>query len=246
MVRRLRCRVDSIVAHGEHVFAVDLVPEMRVPAFKPGQFLHLALDEYDPSRHWPESRVFSVASSPGNTRRIRILYSAVGSYTRRMEQELREGAMVWIKLPYGEFVVDVSQTAVLIAGGTGISAFTGFLEALPADCPRKVLLVHGTRTPRLMIYRETIVQVITRVPSFSAILLSEEPWPALGATPDPADTRISHRVGRIGVEAFWPTLENPLERIYYLSGPPRMSDMLSAALRERGVPPGNVRTDAWE
>ena len=32
--------------------------------YKPGQFLHLALDEYDPSQAWPESRCFSMQSSP--------------------------------------------------------------------------------------------------------------------------------------------------------------------------------------
>lgn len=40
------------------------------------------------------------------------------------------GGTVWVKLPYGDFVIDDSHSSVLIAGGTGISAFTAFIEAL--------------------------------------------------------------------------------------------------------------------
>ena len=37
---------------------------MAVTPFKPGQFLHLALDAFEPGGFWPESRVFSIASAP--------------------------------------------------------------------------------------------------------------------------------------------------------------------------------------
>ena len=64
MTQKLACRVERIVAHGERVYTVALRPERPAPRFRAGQFLHLALDPYDPSRFWPESRVFSIASSP--------------------------------------------------------------------------------------------------------------------------------------------------------------------------------------
>ena len=62
--QKIRCQVQQITAHGDHVYTVDLTPERPVPRFRPGQFLHLTLDDYDPSGFWPESRVFSIASSP--------------------------------------------------------------------------------------------------------------------------------------------------------------------------------------
>ena len=118
--RKIRCIVDSIVDHGDHVYTVDLTPAKLVPEFRPGQFLHLTVDDYDPSSFWPESRVFSIASSPRERERIRICYSVVGHYTRKMEQMLGAGARVWIRLPHGRFVIDDSRDATLIAGGTGI------------------------------------------------------------------------------------------------------------------------------
>ena len=65
--RKLPCVVRSVTDHGEHVYTVELEPAMPVPRFKPGQFLHLALDPYEPGGFWPDSRVFSIASSPERT-----------------------------------------------------------------------------------------------------------------------------------------------------------------------------------
>jgi hypothetical protein len=91
MARKIRCAVERITDHGDRVYTVELTPETPVPAFRPGQFLHLALDAYDPSGFWPESRVFSIASAPSQRRALRIAYSVKGAYTIRMEQELRAG-----------------------------------------------------------------------------------------------------------------------------------------------------------
>jgi NAD(P)H-flavin reductase len=103
VVQKLRCQIEKIVDYGDHVYTVELRPERPARKFLPGQFLHLALDEYDPSGFWPESRVFSIASSPGQRERLRISYSVRGRFTARMEKEMRQGRWVWVKLPYGEF-----------------------------------------------------------------------------------------------------------------------------------------------
>jgi ferredoxin-NADP reductase len=64
VVRKIPCVVRDVTDHGEHVCTVELEPAIQVPHFKPGQFLHLAIDAYDGAGFWPESRVFSIASSP--------------------------------------------------------------------------------------------------------------------------------------------------------------------------------------
>ncbi|MCX6904939.1 MAG: hypothetical protein NTW03_15955, partial [Verrucomicrobia bacterium] len=121
MPRKIRCTVEAITDHGGRVYTIDLAPATPVPAFRPGQFLHLTVDDYDPSSFWPESRVLSIASSPRERSRIRVCYSVKGRYTTKMEQTLKIGSEAWIKLPYGEFVIDEQVDSVLIAGGTGIS-----------------------------------------------------------------------------------------------------------------------------
>ena len=144
--QKLRCRVAAIVDHGERVYTVDLSPERPAPLFRPGQFLHLALDPYDPSGFWPESRVFSIASPPGQRDMLRISYAVKGRFTTRMAQELRAGGAAWIKLPYGDFMIGGRRDVAIFAGGTGITAFTAFLDDLTPAYRHGVTLFYGVAT----------------------------------------------------------------------------------------------------
>ena len=171
--QKLRCLINKITAHGDHVYTVDLAPEWPLPRFKPGQFLHLALDSYDPSGFWPESRVFSIASSPAQRNDLRISYSVRGRYTSRMENELHEGRMVWVKLPYGDFVIRDLGNVALLAGGTGITAFTAFLENLMPEHPSKVYLIYGARNRNLLIYRDMIENQVNLIPKLKTFYFIE-------------------------------------------------------------------------
>ena len=239
VVQRIRCRVDRVIDHGDHVYSVDLASERRLPAFKPGQFLHLALDEYDPSGFWPESRVFSIASSPASRDSLRIVYSVRGRYTARMEAELAAGKAAWVKLPYGEFVVDPTRDAVLLAGGTGVTAFTAFLEGLPANHPRQVCVFYGARRPELLLYRAALDAVAARVAMVRARYFAETLEPAAGA--DPAIS-----LGRLSAADALTHARDAASAVFYLSGPPAMLKALQLDLAARGIAPAAIRVDAWE
>ena len=251
--RKLRCRVSRITDHSEHVYTVELsplVPDPRSPipdhrplSFRPGQFLHLALDDYDPSRFWPESRVFSIASPPA-TLPLRISYSVRGRYTARMEKELTEGRQVWVKLPYGEFVVSATQPSVLLAGGTGITAFTSFIAGLTSDCPHRVFLAYGARRPDLLVYRDLVEQQSAAVPNFRYVLFSESPVP--DPRPPSPVPGLPLLPGCISVATIWPLLATPAESSFFVSGPPAMLKSVVTDLQNRGIQPAAIRTDAWE
>ena len=134
-----------------------------------------------------------------------------------------------MKLPYGEFVVDPSRDAVLFAGGTGVTAFTAFLQSLEAGRAPRVLLFYGARTPELFVYgaagRGVRAARCRRSPAASSREASD---------------------GVLDVEPAWPAIETLRAPVFYLSGPPQMLAALSAQLRERGVPDERIRTDAWE
>jgi ferredoxin-NADP reductase len=228
VVRRIQCIVRGITDHGEHVYTVELEPSIAVPAFKPGQFLHLAIDPFDGAGFWPESRVFSIASSPRVRDRLTITYAVKGGFTTRMERELTVGARVWVKLPYGEFEIDSARDAVLFAGGTGVTAFTAFLQSLTPDLASRVLLFYGARTPDLFVYGSLAEACARDVPSLTCRLICEETQ------------------GRLEVAAAWPTIESLNEPVFYLSGPPAMLDALAMQLRARDVSADRIRTDAWE
>ena len=228
VVRRIPCLIRAVTNHGEHVYTVELEPSVAVPAFRPGQFLHLALDPPQPGGFWPESRVFSVASSPRDRERLAITYAVKGAFTTRMERELAPGGSAWIKLPYGDFVVDSTRDAVLFAGGTGVTAFTAFLQSLQPERATPVLLFYGARTPDLFVYGPLARACARDVPALRCSLVCEE------------------TDGRLQVDAAWPAIATLHDPLFYLSGPPPMLDSLTGQLRGRGVSTGVIRTDAWE
>jgi NAD(P)H-flavin reductase len=230
--------VDKIIDFGEHVYQVHLRPERPLTRFRPGQFLHLALDSYDPSGFWPESRVFSIASTPEGGERLSIAYSVRGRFTARMERELCEGRWVWVKLPYGEFVIDGAKDVVLFAGGTGITAFTAFLDHLASNFPHNVYLIYGARNRNLLVYLDWLQQRVQTVPQFQVFYFVEH-------SDGEAPVR-NEFLGCLSVAPVWSKLGNPLEANYYLSGPPAMLKAISQDLIKRNIPIESVKIDAWE
>ena len=228
VVRKIPCLVRTVTDHGERVYTVDLEPAVPIPNFRPGQFLHLALDAYEPGSFWPESRAFSIASSPRERDLLAITYAVKGAFTTRMERELARGRNVWVKLPYGEFVVDSSRDAVLFAGGTGVTAFTALLQSLQPERSRRVLLLYGARTLDLFVYGPMAEARAREVPALSYSLVCEE------------------TDGRLQVDATWPAIAMLHDPVAYLSGPPQMLEALTTQLRRRGLSPVDIRTDAWE
>jgi ferredoxin-NADP reductase len=235
--QKLRCRVRDVIAHGEQVYTLELVPDvLPVPRFKPGQFFHLALDPYDPSGFWPESRVFSIASSPRERDRIQFTYSVRGRYTARMEQEIVTGRQVWVKMPYGEFFIDVSHPVVLFAGGTGITAFTAFLHDLVESPPHPVTILYGARHENLLVYRPVVDRCIRNLAGFQAFYFLEH---LEQAAPNELP-------GRISIASVWPRIPEPMTSDFYISGPPAMLKSLSTQLRDLGVSSPSIHIDAWE
>jgi ferredoxin-NADP reductase len=235
MAQKLICVVDQVVDHGERVYTVSLRPERPVPRFRAGQFLHLALDPYDPTGFWPESRVFSIASPPAERDLVRITYAVHGRFTTRMETDLVEGKEIWIKMPYGDFIIETGPEVVLFAGGTGVTAFTAFLEDLAPSSAQPVTLAYGARSSDLLIYRDVVERCAARVPSLQIAYFVEQEAVEPDMTP-----------GRVSVDAVWPRLRRPQDAHYYISGPPPMLRGIGEDLRARHISPEAIHIDAWE
>ena len=235
MPQKLRCQVVEVLEHGERVYSVLLKPESPAPHFLPGQFLHLALDEYTPGDFWPDSRIFSIASSPTERKILRITYAVKGKFTARMEKRLKPAVVVWIKMPYGEFIVRDDREVCLVAGGTGVTAFTALLGSLPAEYPHVIDLIYGARRPDLLIYRPEVEKAAERCPTLHIHLLAEQDAVREGCLP-----------GKITAGKIVELVPLPLSREYYLAGPPEMVKTISHELLAGGVPDEQILTDAWE
>jgi len=150
---KLKAHVLSVKSFGPDTYSVKFKPEVAPPRFKAGQFLHLTIDEYDPAGgFWPESRVFSIASALGMSE-LEIVYSVKGRYTRRMAEYLSPGREVWLKLPYGNFIIDASiapgQDVVMIAGGTVFRLSCPIFMALRRISRKRAPYVCTTESARM-------------------------------------------------------------------------------------------------
>ena len=146
--RKLKAKVVDMFDYCANVRKLKLQVEGTLPRFKPGQFLHLSIYDYDPSFNWPESRCFSLANAPNSENEIELVISKKGEYTSKIFDQIKPGDHVWIKLPYGVFNFDdsIKGSSILIAGGTGVSPFISFLRyILTTSLDPKIKLYYGIR-----------------------------------------------------------------------------------------------------
>jgi ferredoxin-NADP reductase len=234
MPRKLQCKVAEIIDHGERVYSIVLKPNSPAPKFLPGQFLHLAMDPYSPGDFWPDSRAFSIASSPKEPDFLRITYAVKGKFTHRMESELQCGDEVWVKLPYGEFIITAENDICLLAGGTGVTAFTAFLSSLKSSYPKLIYLFYGARKVELLVYRPLVESAANICTNLIPYYLIEQGQ--VSGFPN----------GRINLDEVWRLVPEPKNITFYISGPPIMLKTLSLGLADRDIPVKRILMDAWE
>ena len=199
--------------------------------YHPGQFLHLALDEdYDGTSQWPDSRCFSMQSNP-NDENIKITYAVKGAFTKQIENKLKVGSEVWLKLPYGDlFTQPHNKTnTVFIAGGTGITPFLSLFthESFNEYINSKIYL--GFRSQEFNIYETELNFVKLRedfVKLCEPIIFYQD-----------ID-------GVINIDLIFK--ENGIHSYYFISGPPIMINSFRHSLQANGVPIANILTDDWE
>jgi len=149
---------------------------------------------------------------------------------------------VWIKMPYGDFVVNPRSDAVLFAGGTGITAFSAFIDGLTAEAPHSVVLAYGARTSRLFIYRDVVERARTASSMDVCYFVEHQDAANPNVRGDPA----APYVGRVSVDAVWPRVQRMRDADYYISGPPAMLQAIARDLRGRGIAGDRIHIDAWE
>lgn len=231
--------VSHLQGFGEGVYQVTFAVPSRSTRYLPGQFLHLTLDEFDPTTgYWPESRVFSIASEPRQDH-VTVVYSVKGEYTQRMERELAVGKSVWLKFPYGDFIIGeellTMGSVALIAGGTGVSPYLPFLKG-QSERTGEVHLFYGVREAEHLLFREDLVR------------LESQPWFRLHLmVEDGAVAGLTFETGRLSIERVARDLGSGFGSAnFFLSGPPAMIRRFKEDLSERGVENNRIHIDEWE
>jgi len=244
---KIKASIESITKHGEATYTVQLRPEGRVPRFKAGQFLHLTVDDYDPAGgFWPESRVFSIASRSG-AEPIKIVYSVKGRYTKIIEERLAAGQEVWIKLPFGDFIIESrvkeDSDVILVAGGTGISPFVPYLEDLVESggiAGRRVRLYYGLRSPDQLLFDDILARCWRDKSLDLQIWLESDSRELKGFL------GLEMKQGRLDANLIFEESKDLMTPDFFLSGPPAMIKNFKATLLANGLNFNKIQIDEWE
>ncbi len=227
VVKKYKAEVVTIINPVDDIFTVEFKSLSGQFRYLPGQFMHLALDEYDPSFGWPESRCYSMQSSPDDEF-IKITFSLKGRFTSRMVEELVAGRTVNLKLPYGElFQQDHSrENVIFIAGGTGITPFLSAFNDSTFAGYRNPKLYFGIREPAYNIYESYLYAAKIINPMLKIII------------------RYQNVDGNLDIDRI--INENKVATTYFISGPQEMISVFKARLLAAGLKESLIKTDEWK
>lgn len=224
IIRKYRAIVEEIINPLPEIFTIKFSSDKKFK-YLPGQFLHLALDEYDGVGQWPESRCFSMQSNP-EEEIVKITYAVKGKFTNRMKNELHIGKEIWLKLPYGDIFQrgHDKSNCVFIAGGTGITPFLSLFNFEEFKEYTNPIVYLGFRSKEYNIYDKEIREIRNDSCNLSIIYQDVD--------------------GVLNINSIFN--ESGIKSTYFISGPPIMIKNFKNFLIENGVRENNVITDDWE
>ena len=127
---------------------LDLADSSGAPVFdfKSGQYVMISYA--DEKGRLKDKHAFSLASSPAEKGFIRLGIRVGGPFTQGLTK-LKEGDLVFVNGPFGNFVFDEKKypDLVLLAGGIGITPFMSTIRYVnDQKLPNKITLLYSSRS----------------------------------------------------------------------------------------------------
>lgn len=189
--------------------------------YLPGQYARLQVPGTE------HRRSYSFACAPGSSTLqflIRLLPSGVMSdYVR---QRCQVGDVIEMEAPLGAFYLrHVDRPLLMVAGGTGLSAFLGMLDQLAEQggCGQPVHLYYGVRDAADLCEVSRIEAYATRIPGFRFTPVVSEPSAVWAG-------KAGYIAEHLEVAAL---RDQPFD--LYLCGPPPMVESIKAWRNEHGL-----------
>jgi len=237
---RGRLRVGSIIRETPNVKTFRLLPssdDRFLPfTFVPGQFLNLAF--------WiggaRMNRSYSISSSPNQREYVDLTVRREprGAVSRHIVDLLKVGDQIEAGGPVGKFTFDGTDadSIVLISGGVGITPMVSISRYLTErSWPGDIFFIYVCRTPEDYILADEIVALERRNPKFRVAVTMTRP--------DGTDWKGPR--GHLTKGFLAQTVPNLASRRIHLCGPIPMMDETKLLLAEMGVPPDQLKTEAF-
>ncbi len=237
---RGQLRVGSIIKETPNVKTFRLLPasgERVLPfTFVPGQFLNLAF--------WiggaRMNRSYSISSSPNQREHIDLTVRREprGAVSRHIVDLLKVGDTNEAGGPVGKFTFTGKEadSIVLISGGVGITPMVSISRYLTEQSwPGDIFFIYACRTPADYILADAIAALARENPKLHVIITMTRP----------EGTDWKGPRGHLTAAFLAQSVPGLTSRRIHLCGPIPMMDATKALLAELGVPPGQLKTEAF-
>jgi predicted ferric reductase len=226
---RHRFRVQSVQKEARGVFSVYIagrnLDQFQAQA---GQF---AIWRFLDRPRWWQAHPFSISAIPDG-RHLRITVKNIGDFTSFVHN-LKPGTPVLVEGPFGKFTERPAlRKVLLIAGGIGITPIRPLAEEMAMD-GFDVRILYRAHGPGDLIFKQELDSLATRLGVRLDYLLTED-----GARKRPRDSWFR-------AEALAELVPEIKERVVYVCGPVGMTASVVASVRKLGVPPDQIRTEAF-
>jgi ferredoxin-NADP reductase len=243
-------KIAQKVKECSDVYSFLLLPHDRkaVPLFKPGQYLTFQLTI--PGQPKPIVRCYSLSDSPHAEKSYRVTIKKAappvagaphGLASSYFCDSLKEGDIVDVKAPAGQFFLDLTrpQPLVLISAGVGITPMLSMLNAvIESGVEREVWFFFGSRNGRDHIQKDYLEKVAADHKYIRLHICYSAPCE------QDIDGKDYHHKGRVTVELLKELLPSNNYH-YFLCGPGPFMESITTGLREWGVPDSDVMFEAF-
>ncbi len=241
-------KVKRKVVESDEITSFHLVPADggALPGYRPGQYISVRV--FVPELDYMQPRQYSLSAAPGaGVLRISVKREAgtdqtpAGQVSRLLHDEVKEGAVIDLAPPMGEFFLheDRDTPVVLISGGVGITPMMAMLDHLvQAKQPRQVRFLHACRHGGVHAFREHVANIAAENAHVQSVIHYESPREQDGTQ------GFAHRPGRIDIAALKDLALLP-DADYYLCGPVPFMQAQAKALQAQGVPAARIHAEAF-
>jgi nitric oxide dioxygenase len=233
--------VLEVVRESVNVLSIRMAPadDTPLPAFKPGQYVSVAVDFADGRR---QLRQYSLSDKPGiksyriSVKREDALEGApAGEVSNWLHANVQAGTILHVTHPFGEFTPDTESEAplVLLSAGVGVTPMVSTLRRVAEVNPqRHVIFAHAARDAGHHALRAEVEALRAVMPNLSVVTFYE----------DAADAQ-DVLAGRMDVARLpaWPVEQGEV----YLCGPHKFMQAQWLGLLYRGVPAPKLHREVF-
>ena len=202
--------------------------------FTSGMYVQLVVPPYAKVKGTTQ-RAYSMSSRPLDKNRVEVLVRLVpgGIATTYVHEHLKEGDMMDLIGPFGDFRIQNTDALMLfVAGGSGMAPFKSILHDLidKGETEREIWYFFGARSLRDMFYMEEMKALEEKLPNFHFVAALSEPqtednWTGdTGLITDVLDRYIKDTIGQ----------DREMEG--YLCGSPGMIDACNNVMTNNKIP----------